>query len=53
VREGYAELLQSADIQQTDRGKSKSVRVVFDVTPKLLEAAGSSTQGADPATARH
>jgi len=53
VREGYAELLQSADIQQTDRGKSKSVRVVFDVTPKLLEAAGSSTQGADPAATRH
>jgi len=53
VEEGYAELLQSADIQQTDRGKSKSVRVVFDVTPKLLEAAGSSTQGADAATARH
>ncbi len=41
VREGYLELLQSADIQQVDRGTSKSVRVVFDVAPKLLELAGS------------
>jgi hypothetical protein len=53
VREGYLELLQSADIQQVDRGTSKSVRVVFDVTPKLLEAAQNSTTGADPAAAGH
>ena len=39
LREGYLELLQSADIEKMDRGSSKSVRVVFDVTPKLLEAA--------------
>jgi hypothetical protein len=39
LREGYLELLQSADIQKMDRGASKSVRVVFDVTPKLLQAA--------------
>jgi hypothetical protein len=48
LREGYAELLQSADIQQLDRGTSKAVRVVFDVTPKLLEGApgaGSAGQG--------
>jgi hypothetical protein len=42
LREGYLELLQSADIQQVDRGTSKSVRVVFDVTPKLLEHAQSA-----------
>lgn len=42
LREGYLELLQSADIQQVDRGTSKTVRVVFDVTPKLLEHAQSA-----------
>jgi hypothetical protein len=39
LREGYLELLNSADIQQLDRGTSKSVRVIFEVTPKLLEGA--------------
>jgi hypothetical protein len=48
VREGYLELLQSADIQQLDRGTSKSVRVMFEVTPKLLEAGQDTTSGADP-----
>jgi len=38
LREGYLELLKSADVQKVDRGTSKSVRAVFDVTPKLLEA---------------
>jgi hypothetical protein len=48
VREGYLELLQSAEVQQVDRSTSKSVRVVFDVTPKLLEVAHDSAT-ADPA----
>lgn len=48
LRAGYLELLQSADIQQLDRGTSKSVRVVFDVTPKLLQSAGNSSAAADP-----
>ena len=39
LREGYLELLQSVEIQKADRGSSKSVRVVFEVTPKLLQAA--------------
>jgi hypothetical protein len=46
LREGYLELLQSADIEKMDRGSSKSVRVVFDVTPKLMEAARSGAIGA-------
>jgi len=49
LREGYLELLQSADIQQVDRGTSKTVRVVFDVTPKVLESAGMTVTSADPA----
>jgi hypothetical protein len=47
LREGYLELLQSADIQKMDRGSSKSVRVVLDVTPKLLEAARSKAPVAE------
>jgi len=43
------ELLQSADIQQLDRGSSKSVRVIFDLTPKLFEAARTAPAAADPA----
>jgi hypothetical protein len=42
LRQGYLELLQSADVQQVDRGRSKSVRVMFEVTPKLIEAAQDS-----------
>jgi hypothetical protein len=53
VREGYLELLQSADIQQLDRGTSKAVRVIFDVTPKLLEAAPDGSSGADPVKSGH
>jgi len=48
LREGYLELLQSADIRQLDRGTSKSVRVVFDVTPKLLQSASKPANAADP-----
>jgi hypothetical protein len=46
LRQGYLELLQSADVQQVDRGRSKSVRVMFEVTPKLLEAAQDSATNA-------
>jgi hypothetical protein len=52
VREGYLELLQSADVQQVDRGASKSVRVVFDVTPKVLESAAKGSS-ADPGAQGH
>jgi hypothetical protein len=38
VREALVGLLDSAEIQKMDRGTSKSVRVSFIVTPKLLEA---------------
>jgi hypothetical protein len=51
VRQGYLDLLQSADIQQLDRGTSKSVRVVFDVTPKLLEVSAKASPAADPPVA--
>ena len=39
AREAYLEMLKSADVSQIDRGETKSVRLIFDVTPKFLEAA--------------
>lgn len=39
MRNAYLELLKSADVSKIDRGDSKSVRLVFDLTPGFLEAA--------------
>src|SRR6266436_7516783 len=39
LREAYLELLKSADVSKLDRGDSKSVRLVFDITPAFLEVA--------------
>jgi hypothetical protein len=39
MRDAYLELLKSADVSKIDRGDSKSVRLVFDLTPGFLEAA--------------
>lgn len=38
VREAYLEMLKSADVTQIDRGETKSVRLIFDLTPRFLEA---------------
>lgn len=50
LRQGYLDLLQSADIQEVDRGTSKSVRVMFEVAPALLQAAHNApaTSTAEP-----
>jgi hypothetical protein len=39
AREAYLEILKGADISRIDRGDTKSVRVVLDITQKLLAAA--------------
>jgi len=39
AREAYLELLRSADISKMDRGGTKSVRLVLEITPKFLAAA--------------
>jgi hypothetical protein len=39
MRNAYLDLLKSADVSKIDRGDSKSVRLVFDLTPGFLEAA--------------
>jgi len=38
TREAYLEVLKSADVSRIDRGETKSVRLVFDITPNFLEA---------------
>jgi hypothetical protein len=38
VREAYLEVLKSADVSRIDRGETKSVRLVFEVSPNFLEA---------------
>ena len=39
LRDAYLELLRSTEVKKIDRGEVKSVRLVFEVTPKLLQAA--------------
>lgn len=39
MRDAYLDLLRTAEVKKIDRGEVKSVRLVFDVTPKLLQAA--------------
>jgi hypothetical protein len=39
MRQAYLELLKSADVSKIDRGDTKSVRLVFEITPGILEAA--------------
>jgi len=39
IRDAYLELVKGTDVSRLDRGESKSVRVVFDVTPKMLATA--------------
>ncbi len=49
VREAYLEMLKSADVSQIDRGETKSVRLLFDLTPKFLEAARTAMPSAPSA----
>jgi hypothetical protein len=43
AREAYLEMLKSTDVSRIDRGETKSVRLVFDITPQFLEAARNGT----------
>lgn len=53
LRQAYLELLGSADVRQLDRGTSKSVRIIFEVTPKLLQAPHNAALAADPPSVKH
>ena len=39
LREAYLALLKSADVSKINRGDTKSVRLVFEITPAFLESA--------------
>jgi hypothetical protein len=51
LRDAYLELLRSVEVKKIDRGDIKSVRAVFYITPKLLQAA-SSAKSAGAVTTR-
>jgi hypothetical protein len=38
LRDAYLELIKGADVSRVDRGETKSVRLIFDVTSKFLNA---------------
>jgi hypothetical protein len=42
ARDAYLEMLRGADVSHIDRGETKSVRVVFNVTPRFLAAVRSA-----------
>jgi hypothetical protein len=42
MRQAYLELVKSADVSKIDRGDTKSVRLVFEITPGFLDAARKS-----------
>jgi hypothetical protein len=44
TREAYLHLVKSADVSKIDRGDTKSVRLVLEITPEFLEAARKSPQ---------
>ncbi len=50
VRRAYLDVLKSAQVDKTDRGASKSVRLIFEITPEFLQAAQSTSQPARNAT---
>lgn len=50
IRDAYLELIKGSDVSRFDRGETKSIRLVFEITPKLLEAAAIALP-AEPATA--
>jgi hypothetical protein len=43
TREAYIGLIHSADITRLDRGETKSVRLVLEITPELVKAARLAT----------
>jgi hypothetical protein len=39
VRDAYLEMVKGAEVSRINRGETKSVRLIFEVTPKFLQAA--------------
>jgi hypothetical protein len=49
LRDAYQALLKSAEVEKLDRGNSKSVRLIFEITPQLLESAHAASAADPPA----
>jgi hypothetical protein len=49
VRDAYLEMLKSADVSRIDRGETKSVRLIVDITPQFLQAARTAVPTAPQA----
>jgi hypothetical protein len=47
-REAYLEILKTADVSRIDRRETKSIRLVFDVSPSFLAAAHNALPLAAP-----
>jgi len=52
TREAYIELVHGADVTRIDRGETKSVRLLLEVTPEMLKAARFSTPASEPQPTR-
>jgi hypothetical protein len=48
TRQSYLALLKSVEVSRVDRGETKSVRLMFDVTPALLKLAPTSVSAPSP-----
>jgi hypothetical protein len=48
TRGAYLDVLKSAEVSRIDRGETKSVRLLFDITPSFLTAARSALPVAAP-----
>lgn len=48
TREAYIELVHGADVTRIDRGETKSVRLLLEVTPEMLKSARFSTPAPAP-----
>jgi hypothetical protein len=48
TREAYLELVHGADVTRIDRGETKSVRLLLEVTPEMLKSARFSTPVLEP-----
>jgi len=50
AREAYLELLRSTEVSKLDRGDTKSVRLILEITPRFLAAARTATPSLPNAT---
>ena len=52
LREAYQTVLKTSEVQKQDRGTTKSVRLILEITPELLESARGTIAADPPPTSR-